>query len=471
MREPALEDEHTLGPLDTVMRARALLEKNGVGTGALQPAQFAAFANSSQAVQDKSLEVLRSNVRMRDDTITSNEHTNQEHGITEGQPEATVLDEAENLLRRYQSLLTEVKEFIKHLKDTRKERSCNINAFRNTILTDVKILEKALEADPSSARTQQIVQCSNILFLEGAWAAAKRSSGLVRMRTRVLKNRCKTAEESPLADVITENGLEWIRVFTVTERKLLFDMARQGWAGASLSDDEDEEEDGGADQSNQKDLSGLSIVRIAEDLVKASRRVRVKYKHPRVRLVFTRIAAGTASSGDIGVILERIRAIGAIVQCADQIPAPYSPRLSDVMECLVINEYRNFSSVLNVDCTILLALVSDISHGKVGGQPWFNKGIKRQIELEAEEHLLPSILYPAMGSHALACTAKAAETMRHIVNTIGTETEKARTALIMGDSPKQRKQLIEDLRSLSDHAVPDDWQLPIQAVAEDTSGQ
>jgi len=470
MREQASGDEHASAPDGTITRARALLEENGVDSDALQPAQFAAFASSSDAVQNKSFNVYISNPQTRHDASVFDDHTNDEFNIA-GQREDTVLGEAGDLLRRYQSLLNEVKEFIQHLKDARKEKGCNVNAFRNTILTDVKILEKALAKDPSSARTRQIVQCSNILFLEGAWAAAKRSSGLVRMRTRVLKNLYSTAEESPLADVITENGLEWIRILTVTERKLLFDMARQGWADSDLSDEEDEDEVAGLEQSNGKDYGELSIVRIAEDLVKASKKVHVKYKHPRVRLVFTRIEAGTASSGNIQTMLERIRAIGAIVQCADHIPSPYSPPLSEVMEELIVNEYRNFSSVLNLDCTILLALASDISHGKVERQPWFNKGIKRQIELESEEHLLPSLLYPAMGSHALVCTAKAAETMRHIVDTIGTPAEKARTAIIMGDNSKSRAQLIEDLRSLSDYVVPDNWQIPIQAIDEDAQGR
>lgn len=57
--------------------------------------------------------------------------------------------------------------------------------------------------------------------------------------------------------------------------------------------------------------------------------------------------------------------------------------------------------------------------------------------------------------------------MKEIVDTIGTETEKKRTAVIFGDPPfdgMDGKELRQQFQQLTDYQVPDTWMLPIKVV-------
>jgi hypothetical protein len=141
------------------------------------------------------------------------------------------------------------------------------------------------------------------------------------------------------------------------------------------------------------------------------------------------------------------------------------PPIEKAMNYMVLDPLLSFSETLNIDCTILLALVSEFSHAKVSKEAWFHTALQRQVEIEDSENLLPSLLYPALGNHRLVCTTEAAKRMQEIVATIGTASEKARTAIFMGtDETRSREQLVEELRQWSAYAVPEDLQLPVQVV-------
>lgn len=131
------------------------------------------------------------------------------------------------------------------------------------------------------------------------------------------------------------------------------------------------------------------------------------------------------------------------------------------MPHLLTNPFASFTSTLNIDCTILLALVSDFSHCSVSAEPWFHRALKRQLEIEDEENLLPNLLYPALANRNLVCTDEAARRMREIVDTIGTLGEKQRTKLLMGDTALSASDLRKELESLSRFEVPVSLQLPI----------
>jgi hypothetical protein len=116
----------------------------------------------------------------------------------------------------------------------------------------------------------------------------------------------------------------------------------------------------------------------------------------------------------------------------------------------------------------LLAIVSDLSHCKdITPSLQHHKAINRQIEIERERPLLPTELWPAMGSRELVCTSEAAKRMREIVETIGTETERERMAVLMGDRPAintKSASLLDELQKLSDYQVPSELDLPIRVV-------
>jgi hypothetical protein len=265
----------------------------------------------------------------------------------------------------------------------------------------------------SPERVQQLLTTSNLPFLEAIWNTAKSSSAITGLR-----------KHGSVVDIYAEGGLKWIKVSTVPEKRLLMEMAKQGWDWHGMSDSDSEDQDGEGsgvlvtDQTDpwavlKADDDDISLFKSAKSLVKAANEKRIKYQHPKVHFVLTRITSGNS---DIDAVLEKMRSTGATVQTADQITRP--PPIEDIVEDLVVDEFKLFTETLNIDCTILLAIVSDISHGQVLEESWFNKNIRRQIQIEETEKLMPNTVWPATVGHNLVCTQLAAQRMREIVDLV-----------------------------------------------------
>jgi hypothetical protein len=88
--------------------------------------------------------------------------------------------------------------------------------------------------------------------------------------------------------------------------------------------------------------------------------------------------------------------------------------------------------------------------------------------MEREEPMLPSVLWPACGSRKLVCTRQAAQRALEIVETIATDTERRRTALLLDIDPEMNgltpQQRIEEFQKLSKYLVPSEWRIPIQVI-------
>ena len=269
---------------------------------------------------------------------------------------------------------------------------------------------------------------------------------------------------------------------TVTESRLLLELAKAGWEGAdSGSDTEDEDgllvdglahtnlDDGpltDAQHSDQDDRDSdfIEIVRQAQDLRKASLAHKVHYKHPSITFRLPKISFNPPS--EVIRILDIIRSTGATIHLGPSAPPS---DLDSTFPKLVSNPFANLTPTLNIDCTILLALVSDLSHCTTASEPWFHKAISRQIEIETREQLLPSTLWPAMADRKLTCTTEAARRMREIVDTIGTETERKRSDLLLfpwttNPSPSSSTFLQRSFAELSNYTIPSSFRLPIFIV-------
>lgn len=265
----------------------------------------------------------------------------------------------------------------------------------------------------------------------------------------------KTKLFKAMVDIIGQNGLEWIKVSSTTEKRIAWDMAKAGYAGASSDEDYSDDE---------LDAS-VSILKQAKDLVKASKAIRVRYRHPSIRLILPRIRRD--SPKHVQIVLDQIKALGVIVETAEDICV--SKPVAEVMSQLASDRYESFSQTVNLDCTVLLAFVSDLSHRQVEPQDWHNKDIARQIKLEAEDQLLPSSLWPACGERKLVCTREAAERMLEIVGLVGTETEKRRAGLLVhtgaeGAASPKREQILKKFQELSDYTLPPSWNLPVRVI-------
>ena len=247
----------------------------------------------------------------------------------------------------------------------------------------------------------------------------------------------------------------------------MFELAENGW---TVEDDtSDEEMKSNGDNSSNSDAKAdtlLSIQRTASILLTEARKTRVRYRHPDVILVLPNMHLGNVP--EVDRVIGQIRASGVTLHTAADLPPVHA--FEDVLGNLISEKSREFASVINIDCTILLSLVSDISHSNDAVTSWQSPIIKKQIEAEIRENLLPTVLYPLMKDRKIVCTREAAKHMQELVDTIGTQSEKQRTAVFLGRQDNaSRKQLSDNLSKLSCYPVPQDLRLPIEVVAEQPS--
>jgi hypothetical protein len=300
---------------------------------------------------------------------------------------------------------------------------------------------------------------SNLPFFQAVWDEAKRSTGILRLK-----------QHNSQTHIVAEGGLHWVKVSTITEKRLLMEMANKGW-GWQYSDEESDQDDEFPSQpQHQGEDFDLSFIKTAKQLITSANEKMIRYHRPQVTFVFTRISSGSVR--EVDMVLTTLRNLGVkVITCNELSPAP--TLTEDVMSRMVYNEFQNLTPIVNIDCTILLALVSDISHTTANEIPWFNLNTKKQLDMEDKEKLLPSTLWPAMSNRRLVCTAEAASRMKEITEDIGTETEKTRMRIMFDDSGlRNQAELVAVFQQVSIHPVPLEWQLPIQicaSVSEDDS--
>jgi hypothetical protein len=250
-------------------------------------------------------------------------------------------------------------------------------------------LNKVSSQEVPEERLRQYVVSSNVLYYEALWNAAKRSSGIVAFRKyyswkpwigRPVQSQT-TKKSSALVDIVAENGTEWIRVSTISEKRLLFDLAKLGWQNDSDSDD-DTPNTQSSNWEGDEDDDQVEIVKNVRDLVRAARANTVQGRPPKVTVILTRMIAGKTKAVDR--VLDDMRATGATIYCANEVPE--TPALSDALAKMLINRSRAISETINIDCTILLALISDISHKPCPILDWYNGEVSQLARFSWELH-------------------------------------------------------------------------------------
>ncbi|PLB44390.1 hypothetical protein P170DRAFT_513591 [Aspergillus steynii IBT 23096] len=428
------------------------------------------------------------------------------------------------LITRCKTLLSELDALHALLAQTqRNPQVVEARSLRSSVLSELRTLEKltdrvhaaGADADDDADTQKRLLHAlrsSNLPFYETVWGIARNScSGLVAFGKRFyweggnwedkakLKandkakdgdqgkgkgNGQKDKRRSVYVDIVTDDGEEWVKVSTISETRLLFEMAKKGWEADSEDGSEGEGDGGRTILQNFNDGAGhgsdgeeddddeIELVKLAGDMRKAANVTRVNYKHPRLRMVIPKIAEG--KSAEIDNLLKVIRSYGVVVECGEgglgssSGEANPEDALAKDLRRLLPTPFKRFTPLLNVDCTLLLAIVSDVSYfKKIPPSPSLHRAILRQLEVESQRPLLTTELWPAMGAHELVCTTEAARRMREIVDVIGTDTEKKRAEIVMADPPFNdcdAKALIQSLQQLSDHEIPPHWQLPIRIV-------
>ena len=459
-----------LPPFDCTEFPKSVPEKRkSASTSSFFP-QAKATLDSLQNIHPSMADTSRTGTQDRENVNGHQRETNEDDGLAPSAASQAIDD----LITRAKVILSELESFKNRLRELRLEGTVEIAHFRSTAQSELAMLER-LSAKPENESTTHVARSSNLPFLETVWSTTKKSKDIVALLKRVyIDSNSKTAAEGArhignvrgykeikrksdgavIVDAITNGGRTWTKVSLITNTRLLFDLAKQGWEAGGSSDEED------FDKASDDDHD-VPLLKTAKDLTRAATFFRIRTKHPKVVLILPRIRPNETT--EIDDILEDCRSCGAEVFCGEDLQP--LPDFESAMKTMTPDPMSGFSSTLNIDCTILLALVSDFSHVKVTKEPWFHTALQRQVEIEDSENLLPALLYPALGNRKMVCTAEAAHRMREIVSTIGTPGEKARTAILMGDdTSKSQQQLVADVQEWSTYSVPSDWQLPISVV-------
>ena len=236
----------------------------------------------------------------------------------------------------------------------------------------------------------------------------------------------------------------------------------------------------------------LKLVKMATEFLLAAKTARVDHWHPEVHFYLTRIERG--ASQDIDLVLEHIESKGISVKAANELSLRGSTNnLNGSTEdnSGTLDLTSTFAKMicpspspppptttLNIDCTLLIALTSDISHLSPTStaipvhytdRPSL-KDIEQQFSSETTDPLLPNHIYPILAGKRLVCTKTAAAHLRNIVRVMGSEGETRRSNIFLPVGPEDKRgidALREELRKSSRHAVPEGLQLPIEVIDDD----
>ena len=415
---------------------------------------------------------------------------------TSDEPDLSTVDygaQFSSLLDKSRALYSSLCDFQAYLASKGKENVLDLRSFRNAVHADVKSLERLAQAESNVPAARHALRSTNLPFLLAVWNTARSCRGVVALSRRFFHDASAatgkglSSRKGVLVDVVALEGQEWVKVSTINERSLLYQLARVGWTHDSDSDDEDgiKVMAEGSDALAKRDRQGLEdgqdedddeddkveLVKMAQDLSRVAKGSKVRYKYPRVRLILAKIIEGREPV--IDKIIEDVRATGVTVECnapglCESIDFASSGDI--LFDRMAPSPLAHLTPTLNLDCTILLALISDLSHLNISADSTAaHAAISRQIAAEASDPLLPTELYPALGNRRLVCAAPAARRMREIVGTVGTEAEKRRAELVMGEGragEMSPAQLRDALRANSDHPVPENLLLPVGVESE-----
>lgn len=401
---------------------------------------------------------------------------------TSSQPAPSIGPAERDALSRARTLQAELEKFAEHLADIYEgyfqefPKHMHVS-FYHDVLSEVENLAKDIYSE--DALSTHRISSSNLPYLHAVWDAAKNSKNIVKLRHPVFSGPFKRRVLAPgirikdimsqggsepkrdqdrrsiRIDVICDGGLSWYRVSTITNRRLLFDMAKEAmYCGDS---DDDESADGAAEDL----LSDVPLVKLAKSLKAVAQGHQIRNSSPTPGLILPRIWEG--EHAEIDRLIKFCRDMGLRVLCGNAIPPP-PPLTKDLLLGMVPSPMRNTTPELNIDTSVLVALTSNISHFQVTKQPWFGQSQKDHIDLENSDHIVPR-LFSLLDDHTLVCSREAARSLARIVHTMGTASENSRAHLLLApDDSITREQRVEQFRALSIHGneIPSRLQLPIR---------
>lgn len=408
-----------------------------------------------------------------------------------------MLDAARESLSLAQSYLPEVDRLLARIRGrVRSSQATGVEAFVRHLRRSEECLTLALAelgeapmADDVLARLEKKLTAASIEVSRGAlhWDMLKRCRSLVAVnqtfqgsasdarKKEVARMTLSGTEKQQLHRALREQakvevhvvqgGSEWLDVKTLHPDRLARQMTDHGWGWGEhdVGDDIDEGE-----------WEDIPLARHVRRLVAAARMNRHEYRFPRVRVALPNLGRGNK---DMDALLDQLSRVDPLVQVtledrSSAFLASKSPPLDASIESLLGDEHEGLTTTLNLDHTILVDLVSDLSHLRLQPQPWQASTTRAQI-VEETKHggLMMRTLYPILDGRALVCTREAAEHFHEVLGTVGTATERERARYLVPADEETRRTPQHVLRAgfqrLSVYPLPASVQLPIHTIDED----
>ncbi|RGP67235.1 hypothetical protein FSPOR_6124 [Fusarium sporotrichioides] len=265
---------------------------------------------------------------------------------------------------------------------------------------------------------------------------------------------------------VVKGGREWITVKAISRDRLARQMSDCGWEWG-------EHELG--DQVDRDEWEDTPLAKYVQRLVTAARMNRHEYRFPRIHLVLASLSRGEE---ELDILLHQLKHIDPLVevviedQDSDFVTAP-SPPLDIAIENLIGDELASLTSTINLDHTILIDLISDLTHLDLEPQPWQSRTTRAQIDEENAHKggLMARVLYPVLADRKLVCTREAAEHFHGVLRTVGTESERERGRLLItwcgtGTQGMSPDLIRERFQELTVHPLPSNVQIPVSVIDE-----
>ncbi|KAF9767965.1 hypothetical protein IL306_014787 [Fusarium sp. DS 682] len=348
----------------------------------------------------------------------------------------------------------------------------------STILDDRQLTQREQKLHASATiTTQSVTQWSRLKKSHGFVAINQSFQGSSKdLRKKEIQKRQVTGQEkhnlhrllkeqARVEVDVVQGGREWIAVKAISRDRLARQMNDSGWGWG-------DHEFG--DKVDREEWEDTPLAKYIQRLVNAARMNRHEYRFPRIRLVLTSLGRG---EGELDILLHQLEHIDPLVeviiedQNSDFVTRP-PPSLDEAIDNLVGDELASLTSTINLDHTILIDLISDLTHLKLEPQPWQSRTTRAQIDEENahEGGLMSRVLYPVLAGRKLVCTREAADHFHDVLRTVGTETERERGRLLVpwGDDVQQTSPdlIRQRFQELTVYPLPFDVQIPVSVIDE-----
>ncbi|KAM0249765.1 hypothetical protein ACHAP5_002634 [Fusarium lateritium] len=352
-----------------------------------------------------------------------------------------------------------------------KELSNSSTVFDTHILTlrERKVDASATIANHNIAQWNQLKKSHGFIAINQAFQGSSKDARREEIQKHQVTGKEKhnmhrlLKEQGRVEVDVVHGGYEWITSKAISRDRLARQMNDSGWGWG-------DHELG--DQVDRDEWEDAPLAKYVQRLVTAARMNRHEYRFPKIRLILTNLGRGET---ELDILLHQLEHMDPLVEVIieDQnstfvTTAP--PPLDIAIENLLGDELASLTPTVNLDHTILIDLISDLTHLNLEPQPWQSRTTRAQIDEENAHKggIMARMLYPVLADRKLVCTREAADHFHEVLRTVGTETERERGRLLIpwGNDAQEisSDHIRERFQELTGYPLPSNVQIPVTVI-------